>query len=172
MRRPVQHDALVHWRNSPAGRAFSIAITACAAKLCNSAISLSVNGRASFRSAVIAPNKTLSLRNGTRSRTRMLLSSINLFNCLDLLGPSQSVTSEMRKGRRAAAAQRHRSRIVSTLAATSIPQTSSQCHYTLAKSMLLSGLRRPVAAFNVVQSTSAADARPDLTVVARGPGPN
>jgi adenylate cyclase len=36
----------------------------------------------------------------------------------------------------------------------------------------LKGLRRPVATFNVVQSTSAADARPNLTVVARGPGPN
>src|SRR6201993_3826704 len=35
----------------------------------------------------------------------------------------------------------------------------------------LRGLRRPVAAFNVVQSTSVADARPNLTVVARGPGP-
>ena len=34
----------------------------------------------------------------------------------------------------------------------------------------LRGLRRPVAAFNVVQSASAADARPNLTVVARGPG--
>ena len=34
----------------------------------------------------------------------------------------------------------------------------------------LRGLRRPVAAFNVVQSTSAAEARPNLTVVARGPG--
>ena len=34
----------------------------------------------------------------------------------------------------------------------------------------LKGLRRPVAAFNVVQSTSASDARPNLTVVARGPG--
>ena len=34
----------------------------------------------------------------------------------------------------------------------------------------LKGLRRPVAAFNVVQSTSAADARPNLTVVASGPG--
>jgi adenylate cyclase len=33
----------------------------------------------------------------------------------------------------------------------------------------LRGLRRPVAAFNVVQSTSAAEARPNLTVVARGP---
>jgi adenylate cyclase len=34
----------------------------------------------------------------------------------------------------------------------------------------LKGLRRPVATFNVVQSTSAADARPNLTVVATGPG--
>ena len=34
----------------------------------------------------------------------------------------------------------------------------------------LKGLRRPVAAFNVVQSTSSAEARPNLTVVARGPG--
>ena len=33
----------------------------------------------------------------------------------------------------------------------------------------LRGLRRPVAAFNVVQSTSAPDARPNLIVVARGP---
>jgi GAF domain-containing protein len=33
----------------------------------------------------------------------------------------------------------------------------------------LRGLRRPVAAFNVAQSTSAGDARPNLTVVARGP---
>jgi adenylate cyclase len=33
----------------------------------------------------------------------------------------------------------------------------------------LKGLRRPVAAFNVVQSTGAADARPNLTVVAREP---
>jgi hypothetical protein len=34
----------------------------------------------------------------------------------------------------------------------------------------LKDLRRPVAAFNVVQSTSPAEARPYLTVVARGPG--
>jgi len=34
----------------------------------------------------------------------------------------------------------------------------------------LRGLRRPVAAFNVVHSTSPADARPNLTVVAREPG--
>jgi GAF domain-containing protein len=31
--------------------------------------------------------------------------------------------------------------------------------------------RRPVAATNVVQSTSAADARPNLTVVGKGLGP-
>jgi class 3 adenylate cyclase len=34
----------------------------------------------------------------------------------------------------------------------------------------LKGLRRPVAAFNVAQSTSQAEARPNLTVIARGPG--
>ena len=33
----------------------------------------------------------------------------------------------------------------------------------------LRGFRRPVAAFNVVQSTSPAEARPNLTVVARRP---
>jgi GAF domain-containing protein len=33
----------------------------------------------------------------------------------------------------------------------------------------LKGLRRPVAAFNVAQSTSAVDGRPNLTIVARGP---
>ena len=36
-------------------------------------------------------------------------------------------------------------------------------------SLELKGLRRPVAAFNVVQSTSPAEARPNLTVVAKGP---
>ena len=34
----------------------------------------------------------------------------------------------------------------------------------------LKGLRRPVPAFNVVQSSSPAEARPNLTVVARDPG--
>jgi class 3 adenylate cyclase len=34
----------------------------------------------------------------------------------------------------------------------------------------LKGLRRPVAAFNVVRSTSSTEARPNLTVVAKGPG--
>ena len=34
----------------------------------------------------------------------------------------------------------------------------------------LKGLRRPVAAFNVVQSNSPAEARANLTVVGRGPG--
>ena len=34
----------------------------------------------------------------------------------------------------------------------------------------LKGLRRPVAAFNVVQSASPAEARPNLTVVTRGRG--
>jgi hypothetical protein len=39
--------SLVRSRNSPNSRAFSIAITACAAKFSNSAICLSVNGRTS-----------------------------------------------------------------------------------------------------------------------------
>src|SRR5262249_11216789 len=34
--------------------------------------------------------------------------------------------------------------------------------------MELKGLRRPVAAFNIMQSTSPDEARPNLTVVARG----
>ena len=34
----------------------------------------------------------------------------------------------------------------------------------------LKGLSRPVAAFHVVQSTGPAEARPNLTVVASGPG--
>ena len=34
----------------------------------------------------------------------------------------------------------------------------------------LNGLRRPVAAFNVAQSSRPVEARPNLTVVARGPG--
>jgi hypothetical protein len=42
--------------------------------------------------------------------------------------------------------------------------------WRISKNLELRGLRRPVVAFNVVQSTSAADARPNLTVVARGPG--
>jgi hypothetical protein len=39
----------VRARNSPRRRAFSIAMTACAAKFCNSVISLSENGRTSRR---------------------------------------------------------------------------------------------------------------------------
>jgi hypothetical protein len=38
------------------------------------------------------------------------------------------------------------------------------------RNLELRGLSRPVAAFNIVQSTGAADARPNLTVVASGPG--
>jgi len=34
----------------------------------------------------------------------------------------------------------------------------------------LKGLRRPVAVFNVVQSASPTEARPNLTIVASGPG--
>jgi adenylate cyclase len=34
----------------------------------------------------------------------------------------------------------------------------------------LKGLRRPVAAFNVMQGASPTEARPNLTVVTKGPG--
>jgi class 3 adenylate cyclase len=37
------------------------------------------------------------------------------------------------------------------------------------RNLELTGLRRPVAAFNVMQSTSAGDGRPSLTVVVSGP---
>ena len=57
-------------RVSVISRAFSIAMTACAAKFCNSAICLSVNGRTSWRSATISPSSASSLRSGTDSSVR------------------------------------------------------------------------------------------------------
>ena len=54
-------------RVSVNSRAFSIAMTACAAKFCNSAICLSVNGRTSWRPATISPSRASSLRSGTDS---------------------------------------------------------------------------------------------------------
>ena len=57
-------------RSSVISRAFSIAITACAAKFCNSAICLSENGRTSRRFTVMSPSKLSSLRSGTASRVR------------------------------------------------------------------------------------------------------
>jgi adenylate cyclase len=39
-------------------------------------------------------------------------------------------------------------------------------------SLELKGLSRPVAAFNIAQSTGPAEVRPNLAVVARGRGPN
>ena len=51
-------------RVSVISRAFSIAITACAAKFSNSAICLSVNGRTSWRYDEIPPSKVSSLRSG------------------------------------------------------------------------------------------------------------
>jgi class 3 adenylate cyclase len=52
------------------------------------------------------------------------------------------------------------------------PDLAARCDFfrNLLGNLELRGLRRPVAAFNVVQSTSAADGRPNLTVVATGPG--
>ena len=47
-----------------------MAITACAAKFCNRAICLSVNGRTSWRVTPKAPNRNPSFCNGTASRLR------------------------------------------------------------------------------------------------------
>jgi hypothetical protein len=58
-------------RVSVSSRAFSIAITACAAKFCNSAICLSENGRTSLRAAEIRPRSASSLRSGTNRTVRM-----------------------------------------------------------------------------------------------------
>ena len=54
--------ASVRSRNSSISRAFSIAMTACAAKFSSSAISFSENGRTSRRTATICPRSTSSLR--------------------------------------------------------------------------------------------------------------
>src|SRR6516165_9764213 len=51
-------------------RAFSIAMTACAAKFCNSAICLSENGRISVRYTVKAPSSALSLRKAMQAKLR------------------------------------------------------------------------------------------------------
>ncbi len=52
-------------RVSVMSRAFSIAMTACAAKFCNSAICLSENGRTSLPVTARMPSSAPSLRNGT-----------------------------------------------------------------------------------------------------------
>ena len=57
-------------RVSVKSRAFSMAMTACAAKFCMSAICLSENGRTSRRYARIAPSNAPSLRSGTTSKER------------------------------------------------------------------------------------------------------
>jgi len=51
-------------------RAFSIAITACAAKFLNSVICRSVKGRTSLRTAVIVPSSVPSLLSGTTRYVR------------------------------------------------------------------------------------------------------
>ena len=60
----------VRWRSSLSSRAFSIAMTACAAKFSNSAICLSENGRIPLRQEEIMPSNTSSLRSGTYSPVR------------------------------------------------------------------------------------------------------
>ena len=57
-------------RCSSINRAFSIAMTACAAKFCKSAISLSVKSRTSWRLQEIAPSSLPSLRRGTMRLVR------------------------------------------------------------------------------------------------------
>ena len=52
-------------RVSLINRALSIAMTACAAKFCNSAICFGENGRTSWRKRVITPRTAASLRSGT-----------------------------------------------------------------------------------------------------------
>src|SRR6516164_8487345 len=56
--------------SSPSSRAFSIAMTACAAKFWRSAICLSVNGLISVRYTVKAPSNALSLRKAMQAKLR------------------------------------------------------------------------------------------------------
>ncbi len=65
-------------RVSVSSRAFSIAITACAAKFCNNAISLSENGRTSRRAEEIRPSSASSRRSGTNSTVRIPANSAAL----------------------------------------------------------------------------------------------
>ena len=53
-------------------------MTACAAKFCNNAICLSVNGRTSWRSAVMTPSNLSSLRSGICTRTVAFILSGNM----------------------------------------------------------------------------------------------
>jgi len=61
----VTRNSAWRWRISFKSRALSIAMTACAAKFCNSAISLSVNCRTSLRPAPIKPSSVFSWRSAT-----------------------------------------------------------------------------------------------------------
>src|SRR5262252_7258324 len=53
------------WRSSLSNRAFSMAMTACAAKFLTSSICFSVNGRTSVRYMAIAPRSSCSFTIGT-----------------------------------------------------------------------------------------------------------
>jgi hypothetical protein len=59
-------------RVSIKSRAFSLAITACAAKFCNSAICFSENGLTSRRAATMRPRTTLSFRSWIKRTVRRL----------------------------------------------------------------------------------------------------
>jgi len=58
-------------RVSVSSRALSMAMTACAAKFCSSAISFVWKGPASLRAALIMPSSRLSRRRGTNTTLRM-----------------------------------------------------------------------------------------------------
>ena len=60
----------VRWRSSLSRRVFSMAMTACAAKLCTSSICLSVNDRTSWRYTLITPINLSSLSIGTETTVR------------------------------------------------------------------------------------------------------
>ena len=55
----------VRWRNSLSSRVFSIAMTACAAKLVSNSICLSVKGRTSWRKMDDGADQLVSLSIGT-----------------------------------------------------------------------------------------------------------
>jgi len=78
-------------RVSVSSRAFSIAITACAAKVCNIAICLSVNGRTSWRAATIWPSSSSFFRSATCSVVRTPVSIATI--CI--VGSSTSTRSGM-----------------------------------------------------------------------------
>ena len=81
--------SLVRWRSSLSNRAFSIAMTACAAKFSSSATSFSENGFTSSRPAVIIPSSASPWRSATHSSVRVTMASVETIS----LGSPISVRS-------------------------------------------------------------------------------